>query len=63
MKFVVYSTFATNSQGEHPDIERAVLPTIMYAKKDDGFATAKCLSIGWWRWGVGIIRTVINDGK
>lgn len=63
MRFVVYNWFATNSKGEKPDIERAVLPTILYAKKEDGIATATAISVGWWRWGVGLIRTVIDNDR
>lgn len=59
MKVVKYSFFAANTQTH--DIERAVLPTIMFARKKDGIANATALSIGWWAWGVGIIRTVVKD--
>lgn len=59
MKLVKYSLFAANTQTN--DIERAVLPTIMYAHKKDGIATAHALSIGWWCWGIGIIRTKVKE--
>jgi len=58
MKMVMYKFFATDSKD---DIERAVLPTLIVARKQEGMAVAHSIAIGWWRWGVGVIRTVIND--
>jgi hypothetical protein len=61
-KIVKYSTFAANTQTN--DIERAVLPTIMFARKQNKYEGNKvyisstAISIGWWAWGIGIIRTV-----
>jgi len=34
------------------DAERAILPTILYARKDSGQFTARSVAVGWWKWGV-----------
>lgn len=46
-----------------PDPERAVLPTIIFARKDDGIARAWSIGFGWWAWGFGVIRTIIDDDR
>lgn len=63
MRIVTYSWIATDSTGKHADIERAVLPTIIVARKRDGIAAATAVTLGWWRWGIGLIRTVVDDKK
>lgn len=60
MKIVQYSTFASNRKTK--DSERAVLPTIIFARDNQGMFSATALAIGWWAWGIGIIRTVLDDG-
>lgn len=59
MKIVQYSTFASNRKTK--DNERAVLPTIIFARDKAGMFTATAVAVGWWAWGVGIVRTVVND--
>lgn len=61
MKMVRYSPFVSNRKTK--DSERAVLPTIIFAHDRVGMATATAISIGWWAWGVGIVRTVIDDSR
>lgn len=63
MKLVKYSFYVAGRNNPNPDPERAVLPTIIYASKDDGIAKASTISVGWWAWGFGIIRTVVNDNS
>lgn len=58
MKQVSYRLHRSNPND--PDPERAVLPTIIYAKRADGPATVQILALGWWAWGIGIIRTVVK---
>lgn len=64
MKTVTYTLMTANRHTD--DIERAVLPTIMFARKHDHqegatiCATATALTIGWWAWGIGIIRTTVR---
>jgi hypothetical protein len=58
-KVVTYNTFKSNPNSN--DIDRAVLPTIIYAHKEDGIASVSALCIGWWAWGFGIMRTVVKN--
>lgn len=59
MKMTRYSFFAGNRLSG--DIERAVLPTVIYAHETAGLASSRALAIGWWAWGIGVIRTTIRD--
>jgi hypothetical protein len=43
------------------DKERAVLPTIIFARDSAGPASSMALAIGWWAWGIGIIRTKVEE--
>jgi len=61
MRIVTYKLHISDPTNEDP--ERAVLPTIIYAKRKAGMATSQVLAIGWWAWGIGIIRTVVDDGN
>lgn len=47
-------------QPHNNDVERAVLPVIMYASKKSGIAESKAIVIGWWKWGIGLIRTTVE---
>ena len=58
MKRVSYKLYFGDPKSDDP--ERAVLPTIIYARRSNDIATSYCLAIGWWAWGIGIIRTVID---
>lgn len=60
MKIVTYTWYTSDKND--PDPERAVLPTIIFARKKDGIAKAWSIGIGWWAWGFGVIRTVVDDG-
>lgn len=60
MKMVRYSPFVSNRKTK--DNERAILPTIIFARDKAGMITATAIAIGWWAWGIGIVRTAINDG-
>jgi hypothetical protein len=46
------------------DMERAVLPALMYAGKtefEDGYRiSVKALTFGWWDWGIGVMRTSVT---
>lgn len=57
MRIVKYSLHLSDKNADDP--ERAVLPAIIYAKRNDGIASSQILAIGWWAWGIGIIRTVV----
>lgn len=50
--------------GRGRDKERAVLPTILFATSSEigsGVRVrASALTIGWWAWGVGIMRTTVR---
>lgn len=58
MKRVKYSIFTANQFTN--DAERAVWPALIYAHEELGVAYSHALSIGWWCWGIGIIRTVVK---
>jgi len=58
MKIVRYSPFASNRATK--DQERAVLPTIIFARQKSGDITVTALAVGWWAWGIGIIKTTIK---
>lgn len=61
MKVVKYSLHLSDKDSD--DAERAVLPTIIYAHRKDGIASVTIIAIGWWAWGIGIIRTVVELPK
>lgn len=61
MKVTNYNFFVGDKTADDP--ERAVLPTIIYAKRSNGPATSRVLALGWWAWGFGIIRTTIEIDK
>lgn len=61
MKLVRHRWFVGNRMSG--DKERAVLPTIIFARDSAGPASSMALAIGWWCWGIGIIRTVVKDGR
>lgn len=50
------------------DSERAVLPTIIYASKKETerwtnqttTVTCRVITIGWWAWGIGVMRTKVR---
>jgi hypothetical protein len=58
VKLIKYSTFIGNRMSG--DKERAVLPTIIFARDTAGPASSMALAIGWWCWGVGVIRTTVE---
>lgn len=58
MKIVNYGLHLSDKTSDDP--ERAVLPTIIYAKRHNGIASVTIIAIGWWAWGIGIIRTVVE---
>lgn len=61
MRMVKYSTFVANRKTK--DNERAILPTLLFARDKSGMASATAIAIGWWAWGFGIVRTVIDDSR
>jgi hypothetical protein len=42
------------------DDERAVLPTILYARKTEEMVTCRAIIVGWWAWGIGIMQTKVS---
>ena len=58
-KYNKYSFLVANRKTK--DLERAVLPTILYAGKSDNGVTSKAITIGWWAWGVGILHTKVKS--
>jgi hypothetical protein len=61
MRFVTYKLYTADQTSDDP--ERAILPTLMYAARRNDIAYSQVLAIGWWAWGIGIIRTVVDDTK
>ncbi len=61
MRLVKYKWFVGNRMSG--DKERAVLPTIIFARDSAGPASSMALAIGWWAWGIGLIRTVVDDRR
>ncbi len=59
MKLVRWHWFASGLMTN--DKERAVLPTILFARDSAGPASSWALAIGWWAWGVGVIRTKVKE--
>lgn len=43
------------------DNERAVLPTIVYARDYNEFAKGFIIGFGWWKWGIRFAFVKIKD--
>ena len=45
------------------DMERAVLPTILFARKQERPVTVTAITIGWWAWGIGLMITTVKGKR
>lgn len=60
---VSYSFLVGNRKTK--DCERAVLPTILFARNAENVSDCKivvwAISIGWWAWAIGVARTSVKS--
>lgn len=45
------------------DSERAILPTLIFAKESEYPVTVWGIVLGWWAWGIGFMVTTVEENK